>query len=194
MVDGPSSPDAEQADVESVPSSSLAAATDSDRPDAPLPRAVEARHEQLSTRAVAYWRVSLSLRVVPVSLVVTALAIVLPWLPDLVRVSVIVGIWIAAVVEVVLLPPIRRRIWWFAIGDEEVDLHHGLITITRTVVPMVRVQHVDLHRSALADWFDLAEIELHTAAGSLTIPALDRDQAERIRRQVALLARVPDEV
>lgn len=169
MADGSSSPDAEQTST-----------------DAP--------HEQLSARAVAYWRVSLLLRVVPVAVVVTVLALVLPWFPDLVRVLAIVGIWIAAVVEVVLLPPIRRRIWWFAIGDEEVDLHHGLLTITRTVVPMVRVQHVDLHRSALADRFDLAEIELHTAAGSLTIPALDRDQAERIRRQVAILARVPDDV
>jgi membrane protein YdbS with pleckstrin-like domain len=155
---------------------------------------VEGPHEQLSTRAVAYWRVSLLLRVVPVAAVVTVLALVLPWFPDVVRVLLIAGIWVAAVVEVVVLPPLRRRVWWFAIGDEEVDLHHGLLTVTRSVVPMVRVQHVDLHRNALADRFDLAEIELHTAAGSLTIPALDRDQAERIRRQVAVLARVPDEV
>lgn len=155
---------------------------------------VDGPHEQLSDRAVAYWRVSLLLRVVPVAVVVTVLALVLPWFPDVIRALSVIGIWVAAVVEVVLLPPIRRRIWWFAIGDEEVDLHHGLLTITRTVVPMVRVQHVDLHRNALADRFGLAEIELHTAAGSLTIPALDRDQAERIRRRVAVLARVPDEV
>ncbi len=172
---GPPSPDAEQVRAEP-------------------PETVDGPHEQLSDRAVAYWRVSLLLRVVPVGVVVTVLAVVLPWFPDVVRVLAVVGIWIAAVVEVVLLPPIRRRIWWFAIGDEEVDLHHGLLTITRTVVPMVRVQHVDLHRNALADRFGLAEIELHTAAGSLTIPALDRGQAERIRRQVAILARVPDEV
>lgn len=172
---GPPSPDAEQVRAEP-------------------PETTDVPHEQLSDRAVAYWRVSLLLRVVPVGIVVTVLAVVLPWFPDLIRVLAVVGVWIAAVVEVVLLPPIRRRIWWFAIGDEEVDLHHGLLTITRTVVPMVRVQHVDLHRNALADRFGLAEIELHTAAGSLTIPALDRDQAERIRRQVAVLARVPDDV
>lgn len=167
---------------------------DADRVRAEPPETAEARHEQLPDRAVTYWRVSLLLRVVPVGIVVTVLAIVLSWIPDAIRLLLIAAVWIAAVVEVVVLPPIRRRIWWFSIGDEEVDLHHGLLTITRTVVPMVRVQHVDLHRNALADRFRLAEIQLHTAAGSLTIPALDRDQAERIRRQVAVLARVPDEV
>lgn len=172
---GPPSPDAEPVRAEST-------------------ETAEGPHEQLPSRAVAYWRVSLLLRVVPVGIVVTVLAVLLSWIPDAVRVLLIVGVWIAAVVEVVVLPPIRRRIWWFTIGDEEVDLHHGLLTITRTVVPMVRVQHVDLHRNALADRFGLAEIQLHTAAGSLTIPALDRDQAERIRRQVAVLARVPDDV
>lgn len=180
MVPGSPSPDPDQ-----VPESAPAAAvTDT----------VAAPHEGLSTRAVAYWRASSALRAVPIAIVVTALALALPSLPSVLRALVVAGAWLAVAVGVVVLPPIRRRTWWFAVGDEEVDLHHGLLTVTHTVVPMVRVQHVDLHRNALADRFGLAEIELHTAAGSLTIPALDRDQAERIRRQVAVLARVPDEV
>ncbi len=143
---------------------------------------------------MGYWRASLLLRVVPLVVGVTVLAVVLSWPSDAVRVVAAVVVWIGGPVAVAVVPPIRRRIWWFAIGDEQVDLHHGLLAITRTVVPMVRVQHVDLHRGPLADRFGLAEIELHTAAGSLTIPALDLEQAERIRRRVAVLARVPDEV
>jgi membrane protein YdbS with pleckstrin-like domain len=157
-------------------------------------RATDLVHEQLSSRAVGYWRVSLALRLIPLAIVVTALALVLSSLPGGLRGVAVAAAWIGGLLAVAVVPPVRHRIWWFAIGDEEVDLHHGLLTITRTVVPMVRVQHVDLHRGPLAERFGLAEIELHTAAGSLTIPALDRAQAERIRRQVAVLARVPDDV
>ncbi|MBF6621509.1 MAG: PH domain-containing protein [Patulibacter sp.] len=151
-------------------------------------------HEQLSPRAVGYWRASLTLRLLPLAVVVTVAALLLSSLPGGLRAAAAIVAWGGGLLAIVVVPPIRHRIWWFAIGDEEVDLHHGLLTITRTVVPMVRVQHVDLHRGPLAERFRLAEIELHTAAGSLTIPALDQEQAERIRRQVAVLARVPDDV
>jgi membrane protein YdbS with pleckstrin-like domain len=131
--------------------------------------------------------------VVPIAAVVTLLAVLVHPLPA-VRVAAAVGAWVVGVAAVVVVPPLRRRVWWYAIGEEEVDLHEGLLVVTRTVVPMVRVQHVDLHRGPVSTRLGLAEIELHTAAGSVSIPALDRDEAERIRRRVAVLARVPDEL
>lgn len=158
---------------------------------APLP-GDDDRH-QLSPRAVPYWRIRLVLRLVPVAIVVTVAALLID-LPDVVRILVVAVVWLGAVLATVVVPPIRRRIWWYAIGEEEVDLHEGLVIITRTVVPMVRVQHVDLHRGPISTRMGLAEIELHTAAGSVRIPALERADAERIRQQVAVLARVPDDL
>jgi membrane protein YdbS with pleckstrin-like domain len=160
-------------------------------PDDALPGDGERR--PLSERAVPYWRVRIALVAIPVAVVVTVLAVVVhPW--PAVRLAAVVAAWIGAVAALVVVPPLRRRVWWYAIGDEEVDLHEGLFVVTRTVVPMVRVQHVDLHRGPVSTRMGLAEIELHTAAGSVTIPALDRDEAERIRRRVAVLARVPDDL
>lgn len=163
---------------------------------APLPGDVA--QQRLSPRAVVYWRIELATIAFPLAAVVTALLAIAPFgLDDVaggLRIAVTVVAWVVAIAAVVVVPPIRRRIWWYAIGDEEVDLHHGFLIVTRTVVPMVRVQHVDLHRGPIADRLRLAAIELHTAAGSLKIPALDRDEAERIRLQVAELARVPDDL
>jgi membrane protein YdbS with pleckstrin-like domain len=158
---------------------------------APLP-GDDGRHP-LSARAVPYWRIVLALRVVPVAIVATVLLLVADVGPGG-RAAGILVVWVVALAAVALVPPVRRRLWWYAIGAEEVDLHHGLVVVTRTVVPMVRVQHVDLHRGPLSSRMGLAEIELHTAAGSVTIPALDRAEAERIRAQVAVLARVPDDL
>jgi uncharacterized protein len=157
----------------------------------PLP-GDDGRH-RLSERAVPYWRIKNALGFVPVAIVVTVV-LVLVDVPTAVTVAASALSWILAVVMIAVAPPIARRIWWYAIGDEEVDLHEGLIVTTRTVVPMVRVQHVDLHRGPLSTRMGLAEIELHTAAGSVTIPALDHAEAERIRARVSVLARVPDEL
>ncbi|WP_051471946.1 PH domain-containing protein [Patulibacter minatonensis] len=148
---------------------------------------------QLSRRAVPYWRVRLATVLVPVAAAVTV-ALFVAGVATGVAVAGAVVAWVLAAAVVVVVPPVRRRIWWYAIGEEEVDLHEGLVVITRTVVPMVRVQHVDLHRGPLSTRMGLAEIELHTAAGSVTIPALDHDEAERLRARVSVLARVPDDL
>lgn len=160
-----------------------------DRP--PLP-GDDGRH-QLSRRAVPYWRLRLATTLVPAAIAATVVLVVVD-LAGGVRVGGIALAWAVALGVVAVVPPIRRRIWWYAIGEEEVDLHEGLVVVTRTVVPMVRVQHVDLHRGPLSTRLGLAEIELHTAAGSVTIPALDRDEAERIRARVSVLARTPDDL
>lgn len=159
--------------------------------DAPLPG--DGGRRQLSDRAVPYWRIQLALYALPAAVVATVVAVVLDLSPALTAAIVVVA-WVAALAAVAIVPPVRRRIWWYAIGEEEVDLREGLLVISRTVVPMVRVQHVDLHRGPISTRMGLAEIELHTAAGSVTIPALDRDEAERIRQQVSVLARVPDDL
>lgn len=166
-----------------------ATALAADRP--PLP-GDDGRH-QLSARAVPYWRLRLATTLVPAAVVATGVLLLVDVAGGF-RIAGAAVAWAVALGVVVVVPPIRRRIWWYAIGDEEVDLHEGLVVVTRTVVPMVRVQHVDLHRGPLSTRLGLAEIELHTAAGSVTIPALDRDEAERIRARVSVLARTPDDL
>lgn len=148
---------------------------------------------QLSPRAVPYWRIQLALVLVPAGILASVL-LVLPFEDLVPLLALYVVLWAVVAAAITQVPRIRHRIWWYAIGEEEVDLHEGFVIVTRTVVPMVRVQHVDLHRGPLSTRLGLAEIELHTAAGSVKIPALDHDEAERIRRQVSVLARVPDDL
>lgn len=148
---------------------------------------------QLSPRAVPYWRIQLALALVPAGIVASVL-LYLAFGCVVPLVAALVVLWAVLAAVVVKVPRVRHGIWWYAIGEEEVDLHEGFAVVTRTVVPMVRVQHVDLHRGPLSTRLGLAEIELHTAAGSVKIPALDHDEAEQIRRQVSVLARVPDDL
>jgi membrane protein YdbS with pleckstrin-like domain len=92
------------------------------------------------------------------------------------------------------VPELRWSRWRYEIRDEEIDLRHGTVTVTRTLIPMLRVQHVDTTRGPLDQLLGLATVVVHTAAGETTIPALDEEYAGRLRDRIATLARTADDL
>jgi membrane protein YdbS with pleckstrin-like domain len=159
--------------------------------DAALPG--DAHRTPLPERVVRYWRVLiLLLSVVPV-VALAAVALMTSGLPPGVRAAMLVLPAAATIAQLAAIP-VRYRTWWYAIGDEQIDVERGWFFKTRTVVPMTRVQHVELQRGPLAARFRLAELEIHTAAGSVKIPALDETDGEHIRQRIADLARIADDL
>jgi uncharacterized protein len=100
----------------------------------------------------------------------------------------------AAAAGAFVAPTLRWRRWRYAVRDEELDLLRGVLTEVRTIVPIVRIQHVELRRTILTRFCNLAAVRVHTAGGSLEIPALSEGDAVHIRDRIAGLARVPDEL
>jgi uncharacterized protein len=96
------------------------------------------------------------------------------------------------VVGTVAVPRLRWARWRWDIGDEGIDVQHGTLTVRRTLVPWIRVQHVDTRHGIFEQAFDLATVVVHTAAGSHTIPLLDEAQAEQLRTRIAGLARTDE--
>jgi uncharacterized protein len=101
---------------------------------------------------------------------------------------------VVAAVAVGALPELRWSRWRYEVRDEEIDLRHGTLRITRTLVPMLRVQHVDTTQGPLDQALGLATVVVHTAAGATTIPALEAAHAGRLRDHIASLARTADEL
>jgi uncharacterized protein len=100
---------------------------------------------------------------------------------------------VALVVSVVLVPSLRWRRWRWDVRPEAIDIRHGTFTLRRTLVPMLRVQHVDTRRNPIEQMFDLATVVIHTAAGSHTIPLLRVTDAGEVRDRIADLASTADE-
>lgn len=149
---------------------------------------------QLPERVVTYWRWSSAISGAVTLAIAAAIVTPIPGLPNPIRALIVAVVLALVVLDIAVVQRKRRDLWWYAIGSEQIDLEHGWIIVTRTVVPMTRVQHVELKRGPLADRFDLAALEIFTAAGSVTIPALDRTEGERIRQQIADLARIADDL
>jgi len=116
----------------------------------------------------------------------------------------VVGGWIAALswagavlvaaIGLVLVPELRWRRWRWEVREHEIDIRHGTIAVTRTLVPMLRVQHVDTRRDLIQQQLGLATVVFHTAAGANEIPALTVDEAGHVRDRIAELARTADEL
>ena len=118
---------------------------------------------------------------VPVAAVVIVLAITL------------VGGAIAfAITAAAVVPRLRMARFRFEVREDEIDLRHGIVIETRTLVPMVRVQHVDTRRTPVSRYFGLAAVAFHTAAGATEIPALREADAAAIRDRIADLALEPE--
>lgn len=50
---------------------------------------------------------------------------------------------IIALLEIWIFPNIRWRIWRYEVREQEIEIQSGLFIVKRTLIPMVRVQHVD---------------------------------------------------
>jgi membrane protein YdbS with pleckstrin-like domain len=115
-------------------------------------------------------------------------------LPGWLHALAVVAALTAGLVGVLVVPQLRWRRWRWEVRDEEVDLRHGVIAEIRTIVPMARVQHVDVRRSFLQQQSGTADLVIHTAAGQTTIPMLPDAAALEVRDRIADLARAPDEL
>jgi membrane protein YdbS with pleckstrin-like domain len=105
--------------------------------------------------------------------------------------------WIAfAVGGVVLLLAgthafLRYRRWSFEIREDALYLERGVITQVRTVVPLVRIQHVDSSRGPTERIAGLASCVVYTAGSrgaDVRIPGLSPGDADDLRERLKRLA------
>ena len=107
----------------------------------------------------------------------------------------IVGVVVvlSAVFLIYLFPKIRWDHWRYEVREHEIEIQHGLFVVKRTLIPMVRVQHVDTTQGPILKKYDLGNISISTAATIHTIPALVMSEADTLRARISELARVAED-
>ena len=99
---------------------------------------------------------------------------------------VLLALLVAAAL-IVVLPARRYRGWGYADEEDELHIAHGLLVRTRTVVPHGRVTHIDVAKGPIERRYGLATLILHTAGtrgATVSLPGLDRAEADRLRDHV----------
>jgi membrane protein YdbS with pleckstrin-like domain len=152
---------------------------------------------RLAPAARALWTIEALVWSVPATVAVFAIAPTLRDQTGIVRALGIVAPWLMlliALVAVLVVPTLRWRRWRWRLDEDELDLRRGALTEIRTIVPVARIQHVDVKRSFSAQLVGVAAVVVHTAAGATQIPALPDGEAALVRDRLAGLIRTPDEL
>ncbi len=87
-------------------------------------------------------------------------------------------------------PPRRYQSWGYRIDDRVLETRNGKLFQTTRLLPLNRLQHVDLQQGPLERMYGLARVELHTAGtenASITIPGLAHEEAVRLRDHLVAL-------
>jgi uncharacterized protein len=85
------------------------------------------------------------------------------------------------------IPRLKWNRWHYEVRESEIELQHGVMITTRTLIPMIRVQHVDTKQGPILKKYDLATVAISTAATVHEIPALDVEEAEELRLYIGNL-------
>jgi len=87
-------------------------------------------------------------------------------------------------------PALRYRYWRWLVEPDRVLIQKGVIWRSRSLIPRVRVQHVDTRSSPLQRWLGLSSLIIYTAGtrgADAEIPGLAAEDAERLRDELAEL-------
>ena len=95
--------------------------------------------------------------------------------------------WLFAILGIVMLPARRVARWGYRIGEGQLRVARGWLFRTDTIVPFVRVQHIDVGQGPVERWFGLSHLIVHTSGthnSTVTLPGLPSDLAAAMRETI----------
>lgn len=158
----------------------------------PLERSAEPpysspRFQPLDSRVVGLWRVFslIGFGVLSLSLLVPVLVVGVTHPGFLLRLIVV---WLALVALSVWFslwyPPRLYETWGYRIDARVLETRSGRMFQRARLLPLSRLQHVDIERGPLERMFGLASLILHTAgthSANIRVPGLEASEAVRLR-------------
>ncbi|MGH8574770.1 MAG: PH domain-containing protein [Gammaproteobacteria bacterium] len=92
------------------------------------------------------------------------------------------------IVYIVFISPGRHyRAWLYAMDADDLRLSRGVWTQVHTIVPLDRVQHIDVSQGPIERGFGVCRLVVHTAGtqySRVVVPGLSRPNAERMRDEI----------
>lgn len=94
---------------------------------------------------------------------------------------------LGGIVWAVVWPRLLYETWQYELRTEELYLERGIVTRIKTVVPLRRVQHLDVSQNVLEREFDLGRLVVYTAGtmnSTVVVPGLLYEDAEALRNEI----------
>jgi len=81
----------------------------------------------------------------------------------------------------------RYANWGFEVRDDHLYIEHGVLKKVYSMVPYVRVQHIDTDRGPIDRVMGLSTLRVYTAGSKgadIKIPGLEREEASRLQKKL----------
>lgn len=146
-----------------------------------------AEFQRLDPRAVKLWRTTYLIFFAIVIVAMLVVAVGIGWRLPSQRIWLAVG-WLALTAISLSFsfwfPSRYYRTWSWRIDAKVLEVRHGRLIESARLIPLNRVQHVDLERGLFERMYGLSSLIIHTAgthAATTRIPGLEAEQAARLR-------------
>lgn len=149
----------------------------------------------IDKRALKVWKINAGIMLGIIWIIIIVVAIIAyihDWPIVYVLAPVVLNL-IATYLFLFPIPKLRYRRWCYELFEQEIYIQRGIFIMERTLVPMIRVQHVDTKQGPIMKHYGVASVSISTAATVHTIPALSEEDASDLRDRISELARVDED-
>ena len=107
-------------------------------------------------------------------------AVVIGDLYGAVKVALMTGCVVIAVLWAVFFPMLRFKRYKYLITPDRVEIICGVFFVSRTVVPVNRIHQINVSRGPLDTAFGVAKVSVVTAGSTAVFRFLDEDKAQEL--------------
>jgi len=126
-------------------------------------------------------------------IIIAALIVVLIKDWTMIPIYIAGAVWILSfVIFTYIMPSYEYRSFSFEVFDEELEIQSGIWFRSNVLIPMNRVQHVEVGSGPIMRKYKLASLKVVTAAKQHEISGLHQSNAEALKLQIGELAKVDE--
>lgn len=104
----------------------------------------------------------------------------------------LVGLSVLGIVWSWISPLFLYKSWRYDINEEFLQMKSGVLNEKHQLVPMTKIQSVATNQGPILRKYGLCSVSVETMGSSHSIPALPKEQAEKLRNQIAHFAKIKE--
>lgn len=142
--------------------------------------------KRLSEKAKPYLRVNALIDMIfwlVIGSVVTGLALWFEWPKYIIWITA--GVFIVIfIINVIIRPLIFYRVTRYELADEQIIVKKGFILIKTTLIPIKRIQGVELVTGPVSRRYNLSILRAKTASMGIDLPPIAVEESKQLKRQI----------
>lgn len=146
---------------------------------------------KLSEKAKPYLRVNALIDMIfwlIIASVVTGLTLWFEWPMYVIWIAAVIFI-ILFIVNIIIRPLIFYRVTRYELADEQIIVKKGFILIRTTLIPIKRIQGVELVTGPVSRRYNLSILRAKTASMGIDMPPIEIEEGKQLKRQIINLVK-----